>query len=91
MPRSSMQSDHIRPDHRKETQTAAVWSCLPFVRPGQNHLARHSERGEKARQKSKMWEDNIRKWIGLQFGKSQRAVKNREKWRKLVAKPSLVP
>ena len=32
----------------------------------------------------KRWENNIRKWTGLEFGKSQRAVKNREKWRKLV-------
>ena len=39
-----------RPDDRKETQTAVVWSCLPFVRSGQNHLARHSERGKKTRQ-----------------------------------------
>ena len=38
------------PDHRKETQTAVVWSCLPFIRSSQNHLARHSERGKKARQ-----------------------------------------
>ena len=38
------------PDHRKETQTAMVWSCLPFIRSGQNHLARHSERGKKKRQ-----------------------------------------
>ena len=30
------------------------------------------------------WEDNIREWTGLEFGKSQRAVENREKWRKLV-------
>ena len=37
------------PDHRKETQTALVWSCLPFIRSGQNHLARHSERGKKTR------------------------------------------
>ena len=28
------------------------------------------------------WEDNIREWTGLEFGKSQRAVENREKWRK---------
>ena len=28
---------------------------------------------------------------GLEFGKSQRAVENREKWRKLVAKSSVVP
>ena len=38
------------PDHRKETQTAVVWSCLPFIRSDQNHLARHSERGKKTRQ-----------------------------------------
>ena len=38
------------PADRKETQTAVVWSCLPFIRSGQNHLARHSERGKKTRQ-----------------------------------------
>ena len=39
----------------------------------------------------KRWEDDIREWTGLEFGKSQRAVENREKWRKLVAKSSVVP
>ena len=39
----------------------------------------------------KRWEDNIREWTGLEFGKSQRAVENREKWRKLVVKSSVVP
>ena len=38
------------PDHRKETQTAVVCSCLPFIRSGQNHFARHSEWGKKTRQ-----------------------------------------
>ena len=38
------------PDDRKDTQTAVVWSCFPFIRSGKNHLARHSERGEKTRQ-----------------------------------------
>ena len=27
-----------------------VWSCLPFIRSGQNHLAGHGERGKKTRQ-----------------------------------------
>ena len=31
-------------------QTAVVWTCLPFITSGQNHLARHSERGKKTRQ-----------------------------------------
>ena len=39
----------------------------------------------------KRWEDNIREWTGLEFAKSQRAVENRGKWRKLVAKSSAVP
>ena len=38
------------PDHRKKTQTAVVWSCFPFIRSVQNHLARRSERGKKTRQ-----------------------------------------
>ena len=38
-----------RPDHREETQPALVWSRLSFIRSGQNHLARHSERGKKTR------------------------------------------
>ena len=42
-------TDRRPPGHRKETQTAVVWSCLPFIRSGQNHLARHSERGKKTR------------------------------------------
>ena len=62
-----------------------VWSCLPFIRSGQNHLARHIERGKKTRQTTtkKRWADKIREWTSLEFAKSQRAVENREKWRKL--------
>ena len=37
------------------------------------------------------WEDNIREWTCLEFAKSQRAVENREKGRKLVTKSSVVP
>ena len=36
------------PDHHKEMQTAMVWLCLPVIRSGQNHLARHSEREKKS-------------------------------------------
>ena len=51
MPRSSRQLDHTKTsDHRKEMQTAVVWSRLPFIKSGQNHLARHNERGKKTRQ-----------------------------------------
>ena len=43
------------------------------------------------RQRMRRWEYNIRVWTGLEFSKSQRAVQNREKWRKLVRKSSVVP
>ena len=44
--------------------------------------------GRRQGRQRKKWEDNIREWTGLEFGKSQRAVKNRKKW---VAKSSVVP
>ena len=39
----------------------------------------------------KRWEDNIREWTGLEFAKSQMAVENREKWKKLVVRSPVVP
>ena len=65
-------------DHCKETQTTVEWSCLPFIRSGQNHLARYSEGVKKTRQTEKRCEDNIREWTGLEFAKPQRAVDNRK-------------
>ena len=36
--------------HRRDTQIEVVSTCLPFTRPGQNHPARHNERGKMTRQ-----------------------------------------
>ena len=72
VPRSSRQLDHTK------TQTAVVWTCSPFIRSDQRHLARISERGKKTRQtEKKRREDYIREWTGLEFAKFQRAVENR--------------
>ena len=76
------------PDHRKGTQTAVVWSCLPFIRSGKNHLARHSERGKKTRQTE---EEVGRQHQGMdKLGVQQVPEGSGEqgKWRKLVAKSS---
>ena len=35
--------------------------------------------GRRQDRQRKRWEDNIREWTGLEFTKSQRAVKNKEK------------
>ena len=48
------------------------------------------EGGRRQGRQKKRWEDNIREWAGLEFAKSQRAVENREKWRKLVVESSVV-
>ena len=47
--------------------------------------------GRRQGRQRKRWEDNIREWRGLEFGRSQRTVENRGKWRKLVVKSSVVP
>ena len=54
-------------------------------------ILQSTAKGEKRQgRQRKRWED-IREWTSLEFGKSQRAVENRGKWRKLVAKSSVVP
>ena len=47
--------------------------------------------GRRQGRQRKRWEDNIREYKSLEFAKSQRAVGNREEWRKLVVKSSVVP
>ena len=47
--------------------------------------------GRRQCRQRKRWEDNIREWTGLEFAKSKRAGENKENWRKLVAKSSVVP
>ena len=79
------------PDHRKETQSTVVWSCLPVIRSGQNHLARHSERGKKT---SYSEEEVGRQHQGMDRPRVRQVPdgsENKEKWRKFVAKSSVVP
>ena len=47
--------------------------------------------GRRQGRQRKRLEDNIREWTDLKFAKPQQAVENREKWRKLVVKSSVVP
>ena len=47
--------------------------------------------GRRQGRETERWEDNIREWTSLEFVKSQRAVEDREKWKKLVVKSSMVP
>ena len=58
---------------------------------GQNHLARHSERGKKIRQTDIEVGRQHQGIDRLEFTKSQWAAENREKWKKVVVKSSVVP
>ena len=57
-----------------------------------NDADANCERGKKTTQtKEEVGRQHQGIWTDLKFGKSQRAVENRGKWRKLVAKSSVVP
>ena len=47
--------------------------------------------GRRQGRERERWEDNIREWTGLEFAKFQRAVENKQKWRKLGAKELWCP
>ena len=67
-------------------------NCSPVHQVLDKTILQGSVKGGRRRGRQwKRWEDNIRQWTGLEFGRSQRPVENREKWRKLVAKSTVVP
>ena len=68
-----------------------VWMCFPFIRSGQNHPARHSERRKKTKQTEKEVEKQHQGIDRMEFTKYQKPVENSNKWRKLVVKSSVVP
>ena len=61
---------------------------FPFIRSGQNHLARHSERGKKTRRTK---EEVGRQHQGMDRPGVPEGGGEQEKRRKLVAKSSVVP
>ena len=83
VPRSSRQSDHTKTSwpSLRDTNSGQAKTILQGLVKGRRRQGRQTKR----------WEDNIREWIDLEFTKSQRAVENREKWRKLVVKSFMVP
>ena len=71
------------PDHRKGTQTSVIWSCLLFIKSCQNHLARHSERRKKTRQRGrggKTISGNGRAWSSSSPRGQWRTGKNGGNW-----------
>ena len=49
------------------------------------------QEGRRRGRQRKRWEDNIKEWTGLEWNIIQRKAENREEWRKLVVKSTVVP
>ena len=47
--------------------------------------------GRRRGRQRKRWEDNIKRWTGLEWNIILRKAENREEWRKLVVKSTVVP
>ena len=93
MPRSSRQLDHTKDLLTIVKRCKLQWyghvSCSSGLA---KTILQGTVKGERRQGgQRKRWEDNIREWTGMEFDKSKRALENREKWKKLVAKSSVVP
>ena len=80
-----------RPDNRKETNLLWYGHVSHSSGLAKTILQGTVKWGIRQGRQRMRWEDNIREWTSLEFAKSQRAVENREKRRKLVAKSYVVP
>ena len=47
--------------------------------------------GRRRGRQRKRWEDNIKEWTGLEWNITLRKAENREEWRKLIVKSTVVP
>ena len=57
-----------------------------------NTILQGTVRGGRRRgRQKKKYENNIKEWTRMEFADSQRVVENRETWRELVRKSSMVP
>ena len=70
-------------DHRKEMQTAVIWSCVLFKGLAKIILQGTVKGRRRQGRQRKRWEDNIREWTGLEFDKSvvrKRPSRLRDRW-----------
>ena len=47
--------------------------------------------GRRRSRQRKRWEDNIKDWTGFEWNSILRKAENRDEWRKLVVKSTVVP
>ena len=92
MPRSSMQSDHTNLLTIIKRHKLQWYGHVCYLSGLAKTILQGTVKGGRRQGgQRKRRENNIREWTGPEFAKSQKAVENREKWKKLVAKSSVVP
>ena len=65
--------------NRTTRKPEVVWTCLPFIRSGQYHLARHNEREKKTRQTEKE-----RKLVVKSYAMPQRHLQSWNRWKNII-------
>ena len=87
----TMTFSYSHPPHPTHTPSLS-WSCLPFIRSGQNHLAHGTVKvGRRQGRQRNRWEDNIRNGQAWSSQSPRGQWKTGKKWRKLVAKSCGAP
>ena len=65
--------------------------CSTIVQRHKSDKAAQVQGGRRRGRQRKRWEDNIKDWTGLEWNTILRKAENREEWRKLVVKSTVVP
>ena len=81
----------IGPYEKKQTEVVRARDTIIWT--GQDYPTGNSSRRETRRRgrQRKRREDNIKEWTGLEWNIPPRKAENREEWRKLVVKSTVVP
>ena len=79
VPRSNRQSDHTESSIVKRRKLQWYGHVSRSSGLAKTILQGTVKGGRRQGRQRKRWEDNIREWTGLEFGKSQWTVENREK------------
>ena len=80
-----------QPDHTKTSKLRWYGYVCRLSGLAKTILQSTVKGGRRQGRQRKRWEDNIREWTGLELAKFWRVVENREKWRQLIAKSTVVP
>ena len=68
-----------------------VWPCLKVSGLAKTILLGAVQGKTEKNGQKKRWEDNIKKWTGMDIASSTRAAEDRARWKGIVVKSSVVP